>query len=141
MRTITGTNGCEKAARATGTLVGLVLAAATVVASAEDASSLGKVEATAYVTGRKIAYVRTSDGAKVSYDFRGDGVVYYATPNTRRNTAFSGTYTIEDDGAVCFRWNPDKYLNLTDGCVRFERADAKVKVVGRSGKVLGDVVE
>lgn len=112
------------------------------IARADDPLPLSRGEATSLVTGKKVTYLRTRDNATVSWDFRSDGTVYYLTPNTVRNTSFSGAYTIDDDGAVCFKWNADKYLQLTDGCVVFRREGDKTVITGkRTGAVTGTVVD
>ncbi len=112
------------------------------VARADDPVPLSRSEATGFVTGKKVTYLRARDNATVSWDFRSDGTVYYLTPNTVRNTSFSGAWTIDEDGAVCFKWNPDKYLQLTDGCVVFRRNGDKTVITGkRTGAVTGTVVD
>ena len=122
--------------------VAAALLAALGVAIAADAP-LGKADVEAMITGKKVSYVRKRDGTPMAYDFRSGGDVYYTTSNTVRNAGFGGTYTVEDDGAVCFKWRQDKYMNMQDGCVRFRRDGDKTQIVGRKNPdfLIGDVVE
>lgn len=118
------------------------VASVTSIARADEPIPLTRSEATSLVTGKKVSYLRARDSATISWDFRSDGTVYYLTPNTVRNTSFSGAYTIDEDGAVCFKWNADKYAQLTDGCVVFRRDGDKTSITGKkTGGVMGTVVD
>jgi hypothetical protein len=127
----------------------LVALAATCLAAtiavdalADDLSApLGKGEVVSLVVGKKVAYVRKRDGAKQAWDFKDGGTVYFTTSTTNRNTPFSGTYTLGDDGAVCFKWNQDKFLTMQDSCVMFKHAGDKLVVVGERNPnaVFGEV--
>ena len=129
-------------ARRAVSLVCVAAACFAPVARAADPVPLDRSETTSLVTGKKVTYLRTRDNATVSWDFRSDGTVYYLTPNTVRNTSFSGAWTIDEDGAVCFKWNADKYLQLTDGCVVFRHDGDKTVITGkRTGAVTGTVVD
>lgn len=129
--------------RTTG-VVAFAIAAAlafAIPAIGQDAQRLAKPDVEALVTGKKIEYLRTADGATIGWDFRSGGDVYYTTSRTMRNIAVSGKYTIEDDGAVCFKWNPDSQFTIPDGCVLFTRDASKTRIVGQrnQGRIIGEV--
>ena len=111
-------------------------------AAADELSApLPRADVAPLVVDKKLAYVRKRDGARQAYDFKGDGTVYFTTSTTTRNTAFSGTYVLGDDGAVCFKWNPDKYLVMQDGCMLLRRDGDKLVIVGQRNpdNVIGEV--
>jgi hypothetical protein len=113
----------------------------SVPAIAQDAQRLPKADVETLVTGKKIEYLRSTDSATIGWDFRSGGDVFYTTSRTQRNIAISGKYTIEDDGAVCFKWNQDKNFNVPDGCVLFTRDATKTRVVGHRNpeRIIGEV--
>lgn len=115
--------------------------ASGVAVADEPSPPLAKADVEPLVTGKLVRYVRKRDGARVGWDFRSGGDVYYTTSATQRNVNIAGTYRVTDDGAVCFKWTADKYLTLPDGCVRFRRAGTTLQVVGWKDpdNVLGDV--
>ena len=83
--------------------------------AATEAKRLTKAEVESMVVGKKLQYVRASDGANVVWDLDRDGTAHYAPPKTMRNLTISGTYTVGDDGSLCFKWNQDKYVSMQDG--------------------------
>ena len=113
-------------------------------AFADEPTRLAKSDVETLVVGKKVRFTRASDGATVLWDVRGDGVAYLSPPNTQRNLTISGSYTLGDDGSLCFKWNnTDKYVNTTDGCYLFTRDAGKTRIVGRRNpeRVIGDLVE
>ena len=131
----------SRLAAVVGGLIGLVAAQHAV--ADELSAPLTKAEAAPLVVDKKLAYVRKRDGARQAYDFKGDGTVYFTTSTTARNTSFYGTYALGDDGAVCFKWNPDKYLVMQDGCMLLRRDGDKLVIVGQRnpGNVIGEVAQ
>jgi hypothetical protein len=112
------------------------------VAAQELSSTLPKAEVTPLVVGKTINYIRKRDNARQSYEFQKDDTVYFKTSTTLRNMAVSGSYVVEDDGRVCFKWNHDKFIPMTDGCIYFRHAGDKLVMVGRREPdlVFGEVV-
>ncbi len=47
-----------------------------------------------------------------------------------RNLSLRGNYEVTDDGKLCFKWQPDRYVSLPDGCYQFRHDGDKVLVVG-----------
>ena len=116
---------------------------ATTSALADEPTRLTKSEVEGIVVGKKVQYVRASDGSTTVWDVKSDGVVYFNPPRTRRNINISGAYTISDDGALCFKWNQDKEYPMQDGCVVFMRDAGKTRIVSQRNpeRVFGDLVE
>lgn len=123
-------------------IAGLVATLCVASAFAQEPARLAKPEVEVMVVGKKIWYQRALDDAKISWDFKPDGVVYYGSPKIRRNLQLSGTYTITERGGVCFKWNVDKEVAMKDGCIGFRRDGEKLQIVGGGDppRVLGDVV-
>ena len=111
-------------------------------ASAQDAKALTKAEVEALVVGKKLQYTRV-DGSNVTFDTRDNGKAYYSPQRTTRNLVIQGAYTISDEGALCFKWEADKYVAMQDGCYLFKRDSAKTHVYARRNPetVIGDVIE
>jgi hypothetical protein len=121
----------------------LILVAAAGAASAEGVNLLTKSEVEGIAVGKKLQYVRASDGTTVTFDVREGGKVWYSPPKTQRNITIGGAYTIGDDGKLCFKWEQDKYVSLQDGCYLFRREGDKIRVVGgrNPDSVIGDLVQ
>lgn len=119
-------------------VTGLALAG---TALADDAVRYTKAETDAFVSGKRIEWVRARDGAKIAYAFKDNGNVFFTTTNTTRNIPISGTYEVTEHGSVCFKWNADKYVAMQDGCVAFAHDGAKTQVVSPKDttRVLGQV--
>ena len=112
-------------------------------AAAQDAKALTKAEVEALVVGKKLQYTRVTDGSNVVFDIRDNGKVYYAPTRTSRNLSIQGAYTIGDEGALCFKWEADKYVSLQDGCYLFKRDSTKTRIYARRNPetAIGDVIE
>lgn len=137
-------SGARRPTLARGVARGALLSAwcALCTVHAEDAVPLSRSEATQLVVGKKVTYLRVRDNATIAWDFRPDGTVYYQTSNTTRQAIPSGTYTIDDEGATCLKWNPDRHNALTDSCVVFKRDGDRIVITGkRSGTVTGTLVD
>ncbi len=123
--------------KARGALAALALAAPSFVMA--EMTVLAKPEVESLITGKRVEYDRT-DSSTTTWAFEGDGRVYYQTSKALRVAPVRGSYTIGDDGSVCFKWEPDRYLTIPEGCYAFARdeADGKVRVV--SGRNRSNVV-
>ena len=121
----------------------MLIASCFATAAFAQATPLTKAEVETMTGDNKVEYVRASDQATIAWAFKKDGAVFYTTTNTRRNIPIHGTYTISDNGAVCFKWDQDKYLTMTDGCIAFSREGDKIHVTGARDRerILGDVVK
>jgi hypothetical protein len=89
---------------------------------------LGKRDVATLIVDKKISYIRKSDGARQTWDFKGNGTVYWTTAARTRNNSLGGTYDLGDDGVVCFKWKSDRYITLPDNCVLFRRDGEKVNI-------------
>ena len=103
---------------------------------------LRKSEVEELITGKAIHYLRKRDGATIGWNFRSGDDVFYTNSTTTRNIPLAGSYRVTDGGAVCFKWNRDKYLIVEDGCVRFRREGNTLHVVSFKDpdNIVGDVV-
>lgn len=124
------------------TIIGLVASLLVATAMAQEPTRIAKSEVEVMVVGKKVWYLRSRDNSKIAWDFKADGTVYYATPNSRRNVLVPGTYTIDDRGRVCFKWGEVKDFVMQDGCVGFQRDGEKLHVIGGGDppRVLGEVL-
>ncbi len=112
-------------------------------AVAEEPIRLTKADVEAIAVGKKLQYVRASDGSTVTFDVKDNGTVFFSPPKTQRNLTISGNYVVGDDGSLCFKWNQDKYYPMQDGCFLFVRDGSKTHLVGKRNpdRVLGDLAE
>ena len=58
-------------------------------------------------------------------------------------TFIQGSYTITDEGRLCFQWESDKYVTMQDGCYHFKREDRKIHIyrVRNPDSPIGDVLQ
>lgn len=107
-----------------------------------DPVRLARSEVETMVVGKPVKFVRASDQTEVTWETRSDGQIYYSPPRTQRHITISGTYTIDEDGALCTKWNADKYVTMTDACYLFVRDGDKLRMVGKRNneRVIGEVV-
>ena len=111
---------------------------------AQDATKLAKADVESLVVGKKVQYVSATTGSTNVWDIKSNGSAFFQSPQARYAPVIAGTYTIEDDGSLCFVWrNSDRYVVLQDGCVLFMRDAAKTRIVGKlnPARVIGDLVE
>jgi hypothetical protein len=126
-----------------GAVLLVIASIAVPCASAQESRLLTKSEVEGIAVGKKLSYVRATDGATVVFDVREGGKVYYSPARTQRNLSIGGTYTIGDDGSLCFKWEADKYVTMKDGCFLFKREGTKTHVVGgrNPDSLVGELVE
>lgn len=143
MTPITPSRFLPSGANARALVVALGLAAFASPAWSEGAPLFTQAEVQSLVVGKTLKYTRGSDGRTIVFDIRSGGKVYYSPPLIQRNISIQGTWTIGDDGGLCFKWESDKYVNLQDGCFKFRHAAEKIQIVGgrNPDNVIGDVVQ
>lgn len=119
----------------------LLVLAGLAQATWAEPTSLTKEEAEALITGKRVEYTRAADGSTTTWVFSSGGNVFYATSKSQRNIQIHGTYVLNDDGSVCFKWDADKYIAMTDGCFAFTRDGATTHVVGARNRerIVGDI--
>ncbi len=129
--------------RRRATVLGFATLLVATAALADESTRFTKAETEALAVGKRVWYLRARDNSKISWDFKSDGTVYYASPNTRRNIQLPGTYTVSERGSVCFKWQEDKQIVMQDGCVSFQRDGDRVHVLGGGDppRTLGEIVD
>jgi hypothetical protein len=110
-------------------VVALAAGSSSLVAYAED-GPLSKSDVEAIAATKKMVYVRDSDKKEVEFSLRDGRSFYSMSTQGGRNINMTGNYEITDDGKICFKWQPDRYVNIPDGCFAFRREGDKVIVAG-----------
>ncbi len=114
----------------------------SVAVAQERAPLYPKADVDAIVATKKLAYVRDSDQKKIEYELRDGRSFYSLATSGGRNLTLSGSYEVTDDGHLCFKWQPDRYVTLPDACYVFRHDGEKVVIAGArnpSGKI-GELV-
>ena len=118
----------------------LAAASSAITVHAQESAMLSKPDVDKIVATKRLAFVRDSDQKKIEYDLRDGHAFYSLTTQGGRNLTISGTYEVGDDGKLCFKWNPDRYVNLPDGCYVFKHEGEKTLVArGPNGRI-GELV-
>ena len=114
------------------------------LAMAQDATKLTKADVESLVVDKKVQYTSAATGSPIVWDIKSNGSAFWQAPKARQLVIIAGTYTIGDDGSLCFVWrNSDRYVVLQDGCVLFMRDAGKTHIVSKlnPARVIGDLVE